>query len=86
MSARRARVDLNLRGDRDIERSDQDSGVSCETLEETELVAHICAAYQQPCELGATCVAYQRVLADANADQAAQTVGLVMLAADRARA
>jgi hypothetical protein len=62
MSARKVRVDLNRRGDRNTEPSDQDSGVSCETLEEAERVAHICAAYQQPCELGATCVAYQRVL------------------------
>jgi hypothetical protein len=85
MSARKARVDLDRRGDQDIERPDQDSGMSCETPEEAELVAHICAAYQQPCELGATCVAYQRALIDANADQAAQTVELVMLAADRAR-
>ncbi|MGO9956595.1 MAG: hypothetical protein ACLP50_11525 [Solirubrobacteraceae bacterium] len=63
----------------------QDDRVSCETLEEAERVAHICAAYQQPCELGASCDAYQRVLIGANADPAAQTLGLVMLAADRAR-
>jgi hypothetical protein len=77
--------DLLDRGeDRDIELSDQDSRVSCETLEEAERVAHICAAYRQPCEL-VVCEAYHRVLhrdlIDANADQAA---GLVMLAADRA--
>jgi len=83
MSARKVRVDLNRRGDRDIEPSDQDSR-SCETLEEAELVAHICAAYQQPCELGATCVAYQRVLIDANAAPAVRAPALVMLAADRA--
>ncbi len=81
MSARTVRVDLNWRGDRDIEPSDQDS---CETLEQAERVAHICAAYQQPCELGATCVAYQRVLIDANADQAAQTLALLMRAVDSA--
>ncbi len=83
MSVREVRVDRNRHGDRDIEPSDQDR-VSCETLEEAERVAPICAAYQQPCELGATCVAYQRVLIDANADQAAQRLGLVMLAADSA--
>ncbi|MGO9899688.1 MAG: hypothetical protein ACLP0J_08335 [Solirubrobacteraceae bacterium] len=69
---------------RDIEPSDQDSRVSCETLEEAERVAHMCAAYRQPCEL-VVCEANHRVLhrdlIDANADQAA---GLVMLAADRA--
>ncbi|MGO9975553.1 MAG: hypothetical protein ACLP01_22695 [Solirubrobacteraceae bacterium] len=61
----------------------QDSRVSCETLAEAELVAHICAAYQQPCELAA-CDAYQHALLDANADQATQGTKLVMLAADRA--
>ncbi|MGO9900883.1 MAG: hypothetical protein ACLP0J_14595 [Solirubrobacteraceae bacterium] len=60
----------------------QDSRVSCETLEEAERVAYICAAYQQPCELA--CDAYHRVLLDANTDQAAQVPKLVMLAADRA--
>ncbi len=83
MSARKVRVELNRRGDWDIEPSDQDR-VSCDTLEEAERVAQICAAYQQPCELGATCVAYQRLLTDPNADHAAQTLGLVMLAADSA--
>jgi hypothetical protein len=60
----------------------QDSRVSCETLQEAERVAYICAAYQQPCELA--CDAYHRVLLDANTDQAAQVPKLVMLAADRA--
>jgi hypothetical protein len=49
--------------------------VSCETLEEAERVAHICAAYKQPCEL--VCDAYHRVLRseliDTNADQAAHS-------------
>ena len=84
MSARKVRVDLKGRGERDIEPSDQDSRASCETLEQAERVAHICAAYQQPCERGATCVAYQRVLTDANAAPAARAPALVMLAADRA--
>jgi hypothetical protein len=61
----------------------QDSRVSCETLEEAERVAYICAAYQQPCELVA-CDAYRRLLLDANADQGAQVPKLVMLAADSA--
>ncbi len=62
----------------------QDSRASCETLEEAERVAYICAAYPQPCELVA-CDAYHRVLLDANTDQAAtQVPKLVMLAADRA--
>ncbi|MGO9901745.1 MAG: hypothetical protein ACLP0J_19120 [Solirubrobacteraceae bacterium] len=56
--------------------------MSCETLQEAERVAYICAAYQQPCELA--CDAYHRVLLlDANTDQAAQGPKLVMLAADR---
>ncbi len=83
MSARKVRVDVNGRGDRDVEPSDQDSRVSCETLEEAERVAHICVAYQQPCELGATCVAYQRALTDANAEPAAQAPRLVTFAAGR---
>ncbi len=70
MSARNVRVEFYRRDDRDIEPSDQD-GVSCETLEEAERVAQICAAYQQPCESGATCGAYQRLLIDASADRAA---------------
>jgi hypothetical protein len=45
------RVDLNGRGDRDIELSDQDSRVSCDTPGEAERMAQICAAYRQPCEL-----------------------------------
>jgi hypothetical protein len=77
MSARKVRVELNRRGDRDSEPSDQDR-VSCETLEEAERVAHICAVYQQPCELGANCVAYQRVLTHANADHAAQTLASIL--------
>ncbi|MGO9901536.1 MAG: hypothetical protein ACLP0J_18055 [Solirubrobacteraceae bacterium] len=71
---------------RDIELTDQDGRVTCETLEEAERVAHICAAYRQPCEL-VVCEAYHRLLhrdlIDANADQAAHALGLVMLAADR---
>ncbi|MGO9901749.1 MAG: hypothetical protein ACLP0J_19140 [Solirubrobacteraceae bacterium] len=62
----------------------QDSRVSCETLEEAERVAYICAAYQQPCELA--CDACRRVLRnliDAHTE-AAQVPKLVMLAADRA--
>ncbi|MGO9976141.1 MAG: hypothetical protein ACLP01_25735 [Solirubrobacteraceae bacterium] len=81
MSARKVRADLNPHDDRDVEPSDHDH-VSCETLEEAERVAHICAAYQQPCELGATCAAYQRVLIDANAAPAAQASVLLMFAAD----
>ena len=60
----------------------QDDRVSCETLEEAERVAHICAAYQQPCRHA--CDAYHRLLLDANANQAAQGRKLLMLAADRA--
>ncbi|MGO9791682.1 MAG: hypothetical protein ACLP8S_19915 [Solirubrobacteraceae bacterium] len=75
MSTRKARVELSRRAAWDIELSDQDSHVTCETLEEAERVAHICAAYQQPCEL-VVCDAYHRVLhrelIHANADQAAQ--------------
>ncbi len=75
MSTRNVRVELNRRGDWDIELSDQDSSMSCETLEEAERVAHICAAYRQPCEL-VVCDAYHRVLhrelIDASTDQATQ--------------
>ncbi|MGO9751857.1 MAG: hypothetical protein ACLP8S_06345 [Solirubrobacteraceae bacterium] len=75
MSNRKVRVDLNRRGDWDIELSDQDSRVSCATLEEAERVAHICAAYKQPCEL-VVCDAYHRVLhrelIDASTDLATQ--------------
>ncbi len=75
MSTRKVRVELNRRGDWDIELSDQDSRVTCETLEEAERVAHICAAYRQPCEL-VVCDAYHRVLhselVDASTDQARQ--------------
>ncbi len=84
MSTRKMRDDVNQRGDRDIELSDQDGRVSCDTPEEAERVAHICAAYRQPCEL-VVCEAYNRVLhrelIDASADQAAPAPGLLMLAA-----
>jgi hypothetical protein len=60
----------------------QDSRMACDTLEEAERVAYICAAYQQPC--GLACDAYHRLLLDANTDQAAQGRELVMLAADTA--
>ncbi len=56
--------------------------MTCETLEETERVAYICAAYQQPCGLAFD--AYHHLLLDANADQATQGPELVMLAADTA--
>ncbi len=73
MSTRNVRVDLNRRGDWDVELSDQDGRMSCETLEEAERVAQICAAYKQPCEL-VVCDAYHRVLhrelIDAGTDQA----------------
>ncbi len=82
MSTRRVRVDVVERGDQDIELPDQeDSSVSCETLEEAERVAHVCAAYQQPCEL-VNCDAYNRALNDASADRTLHTLGLVMRAAD----
>lgn len=75
MSARAVRVGRNRDGDWDIELPDQDGRASCETLEEAERVAHICAAYQQPCEL-VVCDAYHRVLRreliDAGTDQASQ--------------
>jgi hypothetical protein len=61
MSTTQVRVDLTRRGDWDVDLSDQDSRVTCETFEEAERVAHICAAYQQPCEL-VVCDAYHRVL------------------------
>ena len=60
MSARKAPVDLDRHGDQDIQ-PDQDSRTSCATLQEAEQVAHICAAYQQPCEL-LVCEAYNRAL------------------------
>jgi hypothetical protein len=84
MSTRKVRLDFNRRGDEDIQLPDQDdSRVTCETLEEAERVAHVCATYQQPCEL-AECDAYNRALNDASADRALQTLELVMLAADSA--
>jgi hypothetical protein len=84
MSTRRVRVDFNRRGDQDIQLPDQDdSRVTCETLEEAERVAHVCAAYQQPCEL-VECDAYNRALNDASTARALQTLELVMLAADSA--
>ncbi len=56
--------------------------LSCETLEQAERVAYICAVYQQPC--GLACDPYRRLLLDANADQAARGRELVMLAVDSA--
>ncbi len=87
MSTSKVRVDLNGRDDQDIEPADHDNSVTCDTREEAERVAHICASYRQPCE-PVVCDAYHRVLhrnlIDANADQAAQALELLMLAADRA--
>jgi hypothetical protein len=61
----------------------QDSRETCETLEQAEQVAYICAAYQQPCGL-VVCDAYHRLLLDASAGEAARARELVMLAADSA--
>ncbi len=82
MGARKVGVDPNRRGNGDTQLSDPDSRLSCETLEESERVAHICVAYQHPC--GLACNAYHRLLLDANADRAAQGRELLMLATDRA--
>ncbi len=82
MSMRRVRVDFDRRGDQGIQPTDDDdSRVTCETLEEAERVAHVCAAYQQPCER-AECDAYNRALNEASADRTLQTLGLVTRAAD----
>ena len=55
------RVDLNTHGEWEIELSDQSEPVTCETLEDAQRVAYLCAADMSPCEL-IVCDAYHRVV------------------------
>ena len=48
---REVRVDLNTHGEWEIELPDQSEPVTCETLEDAQRVAYLCAAHMSPCEL-----------------------------------
>lgn len=61
MSTRTVQVDPNGSGDWQIEVSDQDSVVTCETLDEAQRVAYLFATGRPPCELIVR-DAYHRVL------------------------
>ncbi len=58
---RAVRVDLNTHGEWEIELPDQSEPVTCETLEDAQRVAYLCAALRTPCEL-IVCDGYHRVL------------------------
>jgi hypothetical protein len=51
MGARTILVDRNGRGYWEIESSDEEHVVSCETLDEAKRVAYLFAVRRQPCEL-----------------------------------
>jgi len=53
--------DRPLASARAIELSDQESVVTCETFDEAQRVAYLCAPHRRPCEL-IVCDAYHRVL------------------------
>jgi hypothetical protein len=55
------RVDLNTHGEWEIELPDQSQPVTCETLEDAQRVAYLCAAHRSPCEL-IVCDAHHRAL------------------------
>lgn len=61
MSARTVRVDPNGRGDWEIESSDQERVLTCETLDDAQRVAYLLATRRQPCELTVR-DAYHRVV------------------------
>ena len=54
---RAVRVDRNTHGEWEIELPDQSEPVTCETLEDAQRVAYLCAAHRSPCEL-IVCDAY----------------------------
>ena len=58
---RAVRVGLNTHGEWEIELPDQSEPVTCETLEDAQRVAYLCAAHRSPCEL-VVCDAYHSVL------------------------
>jgi hypothetical protein len=45
------RVHLNPHGEWEIELPDQSEPLTCETLEDAQRVAYLCAAHRSPCEL-----------------------------------
>ncbi|HUO75084.1 MAG TPA: hypothetical protein VMU39_30265 [Solirubrobacteraceae bacterium] len=61
MSPVTVRVDRTRRGAWEVAMPDQREPVTCETLEDAERVAYLCAARRRPCEL-IVCDAYHRVL------------------------
>jgi hypothetical protein len=61
MSPVTVRVDRTRLGAWEVAMPDQSELVTCETLEDAERVAYLCAARRRPCEL-IVCDAYHRVL------------------------
>ena len=61
MSPRTVRVELNRRGEWEIQLPNEHRRVACETLEDAQRVAYLNAAHHRPCEL-IVCDAYHRVL------------------------
>jgi hypothetical protein len=61
MSPVTVRVDRTRRGAWEVAMPDQGALVTCETLEDAERVAYLCAARRRPCQL-IVCDAYHRVL------------------------
>jgi len=61
MSPVTVRVDRTRRGAWEVAMPDGRELVTCETLEDAERVAYLCAARRRPCEL-IVCDAYRRVL------------------------
>jgi hypothetical protein len=61
MSPVTVRVDRTRRGAWEVAMPDERDAVTCETLEDAERVAYLCAARRRPCEL-IVCDAYHRVL------------------------
>ena len=58
---RAVRVNLNTHGEWEIQLPDQSEPVTCETLEDAQRVAYLCAAHRSPCEL-IVCDGYHRGL------------------------
>ena len=48
---RAVRVALNPHGEWEIQLPDQSEPVTCETLEDAQRVAYLCAEHRSPCEL-----------------------------------
>ncbi len=61
MAARTVPVDRDRSGAWEIELSDQEIVVTCETLDDARRVTYLCASRRPPCEL-VVCDAYHRVL------------------------